>query len=76
MVSEVDDSICLNSLTNDKILHWSKLKALEDNKINVTQNLKLGLRKMKNILRKGENAGHQHFLLFSKCFQSLLSQDK
>ena len=24
---------------------------------------------VENILEKGENAGYQHFLLFSKCFQ-------
>ena len=24
---------------------------------------------VENILRKGENAGYQHFLLFPKCFQ-------
>ena len=25
--------------------------------------------KVENILRKGENAGHQHYLLFPQCFQ-------
>ena len=49
----------INSLPNDKFLDWSKLKALADNKINVTE----------NIVGKGENAGYQHFLLHIKCFQ-------
>ena len=29
----------LNSLLNDKILDWSKMKALADNKINVAEKL-------------------------------------
>ena len=31
---------CINPLTNDKILDWSKLKSFADNKINVTERLK------------------------------------
>ena len=27
-----------------------------------------------NIMGKGENAGHQHFLLFPQCFQPFLKQ--
>ena len=27
-----------------------------------------GYRPLKNIVRKGENAGNQHFLLFPQCF--------
>ena len=27
------------------------------------------LKKKKNIVGKGENAGYQHFLLFTQCFQ-------
>ena len=29
---------------------------------------KLGKKPFENIVGKGENAGHQHFLLFSQCF--------
>ena len=50
-------------LPSDKFLDLSKLKALADNKINVTENFKL-------VLGKGENVGYQHFLLFPKCFQN------
>ena len=40
-----------------------------EDKSNITQNLKFDLGRVENILRKGENAGYQHFLLFSECFQ-------
>ena len=59
----------INSVTNDKILDWFKLKAFADDKINVTQKLKFVSESIENILEKGENAGYQHFLLFPKCFQ-------
>ena len=49
------------------------MKALIDNKINVTRTLKFVLGRVENILRKGENAGYQHFLLFPKCFQKPLA---
>ena len=51
------------------MLDWSKFKALADDKINLTHNLYFILGRAENILQKGENAGHQHFLLFPKCFQ-------
>ena len=56
----------LNSLPNDKILDQCKFKAFADDTINVTKNV---MRRVENIARKGENAGYQHFLLFSQCFQ-------
>ena len=59
----------VNSLLNDKIQDWSKLKALADNKINATEKSKYVSQRVENIVRKGENAGHQHFLLFPQCFQ-------
>ena len=47
-----------NSLPHDKILDWSKLKALADDKINVVQKLKKKVNwRVENILGKGENAG-------------------
>ena len=59
------------------MLDQSKLKALADNKVNVTQKLKFDSGSVENILGKGENAGYLHFLLFTKCFQrsSLLGLD-
>ena len=58
-----------NSLPNDKIIDWSKFKAFADNKINENEQLKFGLGTVENIVGKGENAGYQHFLLFTSCFQ-------
>ena len=44
-----------NSLPNDKILDWSKLKGFLDNKINVTEKLKFACGKVENMVGKGEN---------------------
>ena len=46
-----------------------------DDKINV--DFKSGVSyemSLKNIVGNGENAGYQHFLLFSQCFKSYLFQ--
>ena len=37
-------------------------------KINVTENLKIVLGRVENIIGKGENAGYQHFLLIPQYF--------
>ena len=58
-----------NCLPSNKVLDWSKLKAFADEKINVTKELKFVSGKEENMVRKGENAGYQHFLLFPQCFQ-------
>ena len=49
----------------------SKLKAFADDNIKVTQTLTFVLGRVENIVEKGENAGYQHFLFFSKCFQNV-----
>ena len=59
--------MCL-TLPNDKSLDWSKLKALKEDKIIVTEKLKFVLGRIENIMGKGEIAGYQHFLLFPKMF--------
>ena len=46
-----------------------RLKAFANDKINVTENLKIVLGWVENIVGKGENVDFQHFLLFPKCFQ-------
>ena len=61
----------INSLPNDKILNQSKFKAFTDDKMKVNKKLKFGLGRVESIAGKGENAGNQHFLLFSQCFQKL-----
>ena len=38
----------INSLPNDKIFNWSKLKAFADDKINVTEKMKFVLKMMEN----------------------------
>ena len=58
-----------DSLPNDKILDWSKLKAFADDKQIANEKLKFYLGREENIVGKGENAGYQHFLLFLQCFQ-------
>ena len=49
-----------NSLPNNKILDWSKLKAFANNKINYF-NSEVVLGRVENIVGKGEKAGYQHF---------------
>ena len=57
------------------ILGWSKLQALADDKINLTEKLKWIFGRVANIVGKGENAGYQHFLLFPQCFQKMSSSE-
>ena len=59
----------LKSLPNDKCLDWSKLKAFADDKLKVTERLKIVKGKVENIVGKGENADYQHFLLFLQYFR-------
>ena len=44
----------INSLSSDKYLNLSKLKAFGDDKINVTEKLKFVSARVKNIVGKGE----------------------
>ena len=39
------------------------------NKCVASKKLKFALGKVENVVEKGENARHQHFLLFPQCFQ-------
>ena len=52
-----------NSLQNNKILEWAKLTAFADDKITVAKIILIG---QKTLWEKGDNAGHQDFLLFSQ----------
>ena len=58
-----------NPLPNDKIREQSNLKAFVDEILNVIQMMICVADWVENIVGKGENAGHQHFLLFPQCFQ-------
>ena len=59
----------INSLSDDKILDVTNLKAFADDKLNVAK-MKISLYdRVENIVGgKGKNAGNRHFLLFPQCF--------
>ena len=50
-----------NSLPDYKILGLSKLKAIADDNLNVTQNIQVVFHRIENIVRKEENADNQHW---------------
>ena len=58
-----------NSLPNDKLLDWSKLKAFANDKFKVAEIMIYIFDTVENIVGKGENAGYKHFPLFPQCFQ-------
>ena len=60
--------------TNDKILDYFKLKAFADNKLNVAKMMISPCDRAENIVKKGQNTGYQHFLLFPQCFQKASSK--
>ena len=60
-----------NSLPKDKISDWSKFKGFADDIIDANEMMICLSDRVENIVGKGENAGYQHFLLFSQCFQKL-----
>ena len=62
-----------NPSLNDKILDLSKLKVFADDKMIVAKMMSYVFDRAENIVGKGENAGYQHFLLFSQCFQKAFS---
>ena len=57
----------VNSLPNDKILDWAKLKAFADHKLNAVKIFTSVINSVENVVGNGENTGHQHFLL-PQCF--------
>ena len=48
----------INPLPDEKILGLPKLKAFEDDKLDVTQNVKVVFDRIENIVGKEENAGY------------------
>ena len=65
MTNLVTDHLYYTLRENEK-LNTSNMKAIADDKLNVTLYLNC-----ENILgKKGENAGYQHFLLFPKMFSN------
>ena len=63
-----NNTVNFNSLPNDKILDWSKLKAFADDKFDVVKMMISIFDGLENSVEKGENAGYQHFLLFLQSF--------
>ena len=51
------------------MLDLSKFKAFADDNLNVALIAKYVCGGVENELKKEENAGYQHFLLFPQCFQ-------
>ena len=58
----------VNSLPNNKKLDLSKLKAFADDILKIIKMMISLLDRVENNVGKGENVGHQHFLLFPQCF--------
>ena len=63
----------VNSLSKDKILYMTKLNAFANDKWNIAKMTISLYDRVENTVGKGENAGHQHFLLFPQYFPKLSS---
>ena len=64
----------INPLPDDKILDWSKLKQIADDILNCIYNGKEVPYRVKNIVRKGENACYKQKISFSHIvFHSYIS---
>ena len=63
--------LVMNGFPDDKIITFIKLKAFADNKFNMEKMIISVFDGVENIVRQGENACYQHFLLFPRCFYHL-----
>ena len=68
--------VLLTLYQKTKILDRTKLKAFADDKLNNAKMRISVFDKVENTVRKGENAGNQHFLLFPQCFLSSVGSMK
>ena len=57
-----------NPLPNNNFFDMIELKASADDKTNVAKMTISLCDRVENTVRKEENAGYQHFLLFPQCF--------
>ena len=57
----------VNPLANAKMLDLSNLNAIVEDKSNVTLIVEFVCDLVEKIMRKGESASYQHFLLFPEC---------
>ena len=69
-------SLYINSLPNDKILDWSKLKAFADDKLKVAKIIISVYDSVENIVGKGENADSSNSSFSHNAFNELLSQGR
>ena len=58
-----------NSLPDDKILDFSKLKGFADDDFTFDKNGRKLSKRVENTVGKGEIAHYEQFLLFPQCFQ-------
>ena len=58
----------VNSLPNDKICDGTKFKAFADDKLSIDEMTISLFDWVEKSVGKGENGGHQYFLLFPQCF--------
>ena len=63
-----------NSLPQDKILDWFKLKAFADNNISVAKMMISPCDRVENIVGRGENSGYQYTFFPHDVFKRLIPQ--
>ena len=59
----------LNTIADNKILDWSKLKQFADNNFKFDENSRKFSKWVENTVGKGEIARYEQLLLFPQCFQ-------
>ena len=69
ILKQCKSTCCFTLCQTIKFWTGLKLETFADDKIDLNEKLKPVLGRIENIVRKGENAGYQHFLLFPLCFQ-------
>ena len=62
-------NVRINTLPDDKILDWSKMKRFADNNFKFDENSRKFSKRVEHTVGKGEIARYEQFLLFPQCFQ-------
>ena len=55
------------------MLDLSEFRSFGHDKLNFAKMISSACDRVEHIVGKGENAGHQHFLLFQQCFSKVFS---
>ena len=79
ITSQTTSGVCenfINSSQKHKMLALTEMKAFADDKFSIAKMMVSVFGKVENTVRKGENAGYQHFLLYfsHNSFKSYLSK--